>query len=43
MNLDSCDLRILRGLEQANSEREDTLESHPLPSACETCPKASGW
>ena len=43
MSLESCDLRILRELEQAQSEREDTLDNYPLPSPCETCPKASGW
>jgi MoaA/NifB/PqqE/SkfB family radical SAM enzyme len=43
MNLESCDLRILRGLEQAQTEREETLDNYPLPSSCETCPKASGW
>lgn len=43
MSLESCDLRILRGLEEAQSEREDVLSAHPLPPACVACPKSSGW
>ncbi|MFW6181709.1 MAG: hypothetical protein ACOC8N_08175 [Spirochaetota bacterium] len=43
MNLESCDLRVLRGLEEAQSEREEVLGTHPLPSPCAACPKASGW
>ena len=43
MNQEICELRILRGLEEARSEREEVLQKHPLPSHCEACPKASGW
>ena len=43
MNQEICELRILRGLEEAQSEREEVLQDHPLPSPCEACPKASGW
>jgi MoaA/NifB/PqqE/SkfB family radical SAM enzyme len=43
MDLESCDLRILRGLEEAQSDREDVLGGWPLPQPCIACPKASGW
>jgi MoaA/NifB/PqqE/SkfB family radical SAM enzyme len=43
MSLESCDLRILRGLEEARSEREDVLSAYPLPEPCAACPKSSGW
>jgi MoaA/NifB/PqqE/SkfB family radical SAM enzyme len=43
MNQEICELRILRGLEEARSERDKVLQNHPLPTACEACPKASGW
>ena len=43
MNQEICELRILRGLEEAKTEREEALQNHPLPSPCSACPKASGW
>jgi MoaA/NifB/PqqE/SkfB family radical SAM enzyme len=43
MSLESCDLRILRGLEEAQSAREEVLSAHPLPTPCAACPKSNGW
>ena len=43
MDQEICELRILRGLEDAKNEREEALQNHPLPSPCAACPKASGW
>jgi hypothetical protein len=43
MNQEICELRVLRGLEEARSERDEVLKNHPLPSPCKACPKASGW
>jgi MoaA/NifB/PqqE/SkfB family radical SAM enzyme len=43
MNMEICELRILRGLEEAQSEREDVLRAYPLPEPCVACPKSSGW
>jgi hypothetical protein len=43
MDQEICELRILRGLEEAKNEREEILQNHPLPSPCAACPKACGW
>jgi MoaA/NifB/PqqE/SkfB family radical SAM enzyme len=43
MNQDICELRILRGLEEAKNEREEVLQNYPLPSPCAACPKTAGW